>query len=293
MNIDTTKCLIVVLTSTFIVGCSSVEKSADYLGIPTQGPEAMNPFEGQALPAEIAHEISELTSAGVILVQERPEPEIIVEPEKRKVQKVPQQVVAKNIEPIEKPAEVLPPKIVSKKIVKPKEVEVKPFLLSKGPLAKGSKKKRKGLLGFRGKVNRSLKGETIYYKVRLGDTLMKIAFEKYGNYLRWREIYKANRNKMKHYTKMRIGTVLTINNVEYVYIRKLGRPYLIRKNDTLKSIAKSVYGTPSRWRDVWKNNPQLIMNPKKIYAGFTLYYLPDEATLRAADKFTGKQTPYR
>ena len=101
---------------------------------------------------------------------------------------------------------------------------------------------------------------------------MKIAFEKYGNYLRWREIYKLNRHKMDHYTKMAVGTVLTIQNVKYVYIQKNGRPYLIRNGDTLKSIAKNLLGTTEKWREIWKNNPQLIINPKKIFAGFTLYY---------------------
>ncbi|MCB0422258.1 MAG: LysM peptidoglycan-binding domain-containing protein, partial [Bdellovibrionales bacterium] len=67
-------------------------------------------------------------------------------------------------------------------------------------------------------------------------------------------------------------TVLTIKNVRYVFIRKKGRPYLIRKGDTLKSIAAKVYGNSKNWKKIWKNNPQLIKNPKKLYAGFTLYY---------------------
>jgi len=117
-------------------------------------------------------------------------------------------------------------------------------------------------------------GKTVSYIVKLGDTLMKIAFEKYGNYLRWKDIYSVNRNKMKSPRKMQIGTELTIENVKYVYIKKDGNPYLIRKEDTLKSISKKLYGTSDRWRDIWRNNPQLIKNPKKIYAGFTLYYNP-------------------
>ncbi len=117
-------------------------------------------------------------------------------------------------------------------------------------------------------------GETVSYIVKLGDTLMKIAFEKYANYLRWKEIYHVNKNKMESPRKMQVGTELTIENVKYVYIKKEGKPYLIRKEDTLRSISKKLYGTPDRWKEIWKNNPQLVKNPKKIYAGFTLYYNP-------------------
>ncbi len=156
----------------------------------------------------------------------------------------------------------------------------------RGPLVQANNRKKNGPLNFKGKKSRShsstlppLKGgKTINYIVKLGDTLMKIAFEKYGNYLRWKDIFKVNKKKIGHPRKMKVGTELTINNVKYVYIRKEGKPYLIRKNDTLKSISKKLYGTADRWKDIWKNNPQLIRNPKKIYYGFTLYYEDKKAS---------------
>lgn len=146
-----------------------------------------------------------------------------------------------------------------------------------GPLALSLKKKKNGPLNFRSKISGSgleplTGGKTVSYVVRLGDTLMKIAFEKYANYLRWKDIYKVNKNKMSSPERMQVGTELTIKNVKYVYIKRDGKPYLIRKMDTLKSISQKLYGTPDRWEEIWKNNPQLVRNPKKIYAGFTLYY---------------------
>ncbi len=146
-----------------------------------------------------------------------------------------------------------------------------------GPLALTLKKKKNGPLNFRDKISGSgleplTGGKTVSYVVRLGDTLMKIAFEKYANYLRWKDIYKINKNKMSTPERMQVGTELTIKNVKYVYIKRDGKPYLIRKMDTLKSISQKLYGTPNRWEEIWKNNPQLVRNPKKIYAGFTLYY---------------------
>lgn len=158
------------------------------------------------------------------------------------------------------------------------------FVLSrgKGPLMRGRRGLASGPLNlkrpdgsyYQANTTKLKGGKTISYMVKLGDTLMKIAFEKYGNYLRWKDIYSINKNKMKSTRKMQVGTELTIENVKYVYIKKDGNPYLIRKEDTLKSISKKLYGTSDRWKDIWRNNPQLIKNPKKIYAGFTLYYNP-------------------
>ncbi len=117
-------------------------------------------------------------------------------------------------------------------------------------------------------------GKVVKYKVRRGDTLMKIAFEKYANVYRWREIYNQNKKLIKSYNHVPPGTVLTIAGVEYVVIEKNGEPYLIRKADTLIKISKTIYGTPTEWKNLWNNNRQLIHNPNKIYAGFTLYHQP-------------------
>ncbi len=114
--------------------------------------------------------------------------------------------------------------------------------------------------------------KTERYEVKQGDTLMKIAFEKYANIYRWREIYQTNKGKIKDFNRLESGTVLLIEGVEYVYIEKNGEAYFIIKDDSLVKISKKLYGTTSNWKVLWKNNPQLITDPNKIYAGFTLYY---------------------
>jgi nucleoid-associated protein YgaU len=116
---------------------------------------------------------------------------------------------------------------------------------------------------------KSAKGK---YIVKPGDTLMKISFEKYGDIYQWRNILNDNRDKIINKSVLFPGTELTINDVDYVVIEKNGSPYLIKKNDTLVKISKSVYGTGLEWKHIWQNNPQLIKDPNKIYAGFTLYY---------------------
>ena len=115
------------------------------------------------------------------------------------------------------------------------------------------------------------------YTVKPDDTLMKISFEKFGNVYRWREIYNENKDRIPDYNQLVEGTILKIKGVEYVVIERNGLPYLIRRNDTLVKISRGVYGTPKRWKHLWENNRQLIRDPNKIYAGFTLYYQPDGA----------------
>ncbi len=139
-------------------------------------------------------------------------------------------------------------------------------------------------------VNRGT-GSTEQYRVRHGDTLMKIAFEKFGNVYRWREIHDTNRAKLGDSTRLTPGDILIIAGIEYVVIQRNGVPYLIRRNDTLGKISKSVYGVTEHWRAIWKNNPQLIHNPNKIYAGFTLYYQKNLRALPAARRVSSEPLP--
>lgn len=115
--------------------------------------------------------------------------------------------------------------------------------------------------------------KTEAYKVRPGDTLMKISFEHYGDIYKWRQILQDNKDLISNYRSLVPGTVLKVRGEEFVVIEKNGRPYLIRKNETLLKISKNIYGSSQYWKSLWENNRQMIKDPNKIYAGFTLYYL--------------------
>ena len=236
------------------VGCSLLGPLAPDEGpygfdAPTVPPESANP-----LPIEIAKDIEAITEDGVIYYQNPPIP---VE---GAVQPPPPQNLNTQIDP-EAGLEVPEDPVLGD---------------SQGPLSRKVSNVSQGPLGAAKKLRITRRvykgGKTVTYVVQKGDTLMEIAFDKHGDYLRWRQIYNDNRKKMTHWRKMKVGTVLDIHNVKYVYIRKEGKPYLIRKGDTLKTIAQKLYGSPLQWKKLWKNNPQLIRNPKRIYAGFTLYY---------------------
>lgn len=257
-----TAILYISFVTSFLGGCAMLSNGSNMQEKGFYG--RMTPAKNSApLPVEIAKDIEFLSEEGTLYITE-------------------DEIVARIEEAVRSNKAVAPRRIASRGFKKRKK---EPAFLSKnrrGPLlgSRGGRKRfsskgSKGPLAIgESKLPKLEGGKTVSYIVRLGDTLMKIAFEKYANYLRWKDIYHVNKDKMKSPRKMKVGTELTIQNVKYVYIKRDGKPYLIRKEDTLKSISQKLYGTPDRWKDIWKNNPQLIKNPKKIYAGFTLHYQP-------------------
>src|SRR6185437_9177920 len=111
------------------------------------------------------------------------------------------------------------------------------------------------------------------YTVKAGDTLMKIAFENYGDLYKWKDIYDANKDSIKNPNNIPPGTVLKIEKPDSpVVVERNGDQYLIKGGDTLGTISNDVYGTPSKWKKLWNNNKQLNKDPNKIYAGFYLYH---------------------
>lgn len=119
-------------------------------------------------------------------------------------------------------------------------------------------------------------GEKIQYRVQPGDTLMKIAFEHYGDLYQWKKIFEDNQAKISNPNALVVGSVLEFEKPAYdVSIERNGEKYLIRLGDTLGKISGEVYGTVRKWRLLWENNRTLIKDPNKIFAGFYLYYVKE------------------
>ena len=130
-------------------------------------------------------------------------------------------------------------------------------------------------------ANNSNSGQFTQYSVQSGDTLMKIAFETYGDVYQWRKIYEDNRERIKDPNRIPSGTQLKLDQPSSaVTISRNGDKYQIRPGDTLGAIADNIYGKREKWKQIWENNKQLIKNPNRIFAGFYLYYTmtPEERT---------------
>ncbi len=118
-------------------------------------------------------------------------------------------------------------------------------------------------------------GPATQYRVKKGDTLMRIAFEQYGDLYRWKDIYDSNRSVIKDPSNVPPGTILSLSSSSGGAVEKSGEKYKIKNGDTLGSISDDVYGTPLKWKKLYDYNRDLIKNPNRIYAGFYLYYQPD------------------
>lgn len=113
------------------------------------------------------------------------------------------------------------------------------------------------------------------YKVKRGDTLLYISFKIYGDYRKWRNILNVNPglNPKGLAAGMVIKYQMPAKDFQW---RPQGMGHLIMKGETLGKISMLHYGTSKRWKDIHINNKHMIVDPDLIFAGFTLYYIPNQ-----------------
>jgi nucleoid-associated protein YgaU len=117
-------------------------------------------------------------------------------------------------------------------------------------------------------------GETSEYTVKQGDTLMLVAFNLYGDYRKWRHLKALNGLTSD---KVSQGTVLKYYRpVQEFSWNPEGTPHMIKMGESLGTISNDKYGTPSKWKKIFANNRPMIHDPNLIFAGFTLYYIPEQ-----------------
>jgi nucleoid-associated protein YgaU len=119
-------------------------------------------------------------------------------------------------------------------------------------------------------------GGSELYEVRGGDTLMKIAFMVYGDVYQWRKILDANSDRITDPARLVKGTQLKVDNAANDSYYNGFEKYLIKSGDTLGLISGDIYGSKSKWKDLWKMNDGLVKDPNRIYAGFFLRYTQPE-----------------
>ncbi len=120
----------------------------------------------------------------------------------------------------------------------------------------------------------STTGQMGSYTVESGDTYMLIAFKIYGDYRKWKSV--ADMNPGKSSSQLRSGENIQYDMPSQPFVwNPQGNPHLIRNGETLGTISNDKYGTAARWKDIYNNNRPMILDQNKIFAGFTLYWMPD------------------
>ena len=113
------------------------------------------------------------------------------------------------------------------------------------------------------------------YQAPKNETLMLVAFKIYGNYHWWHALYKLNKKSLRRKTYLTKGQKILFKKPKKKFEWEVyGKPYLIKRNDTLVRISFKEYETGKYWRHIWYNNRPVIQNPNIVFRGFTIY-LPE------------------
>ncbi len=110
------------------------------------------------------------------------------------------------------------------------------------------------------------------YTVEKGDTLMLVSFKLFGDYRKWRDLQAMNGDLVAG--GLKAGSVLKYNSTGFTW-NPQGLPYLIKSGDSLSGISQDKYGTWKRWKEIYENNQPMIRDANLIFAGFTIYYVPE------------------
>jgi nucleoid-associated protein YgaU len=126
--------------------------------------------------------------------------------------------------------------------------------------------------GVSSKPANDMQNELKTYKVEKSETLMMVSFKLYGDYRRWKRLAVLNKKLVKG-NVISEGAELNYYPLATPFVwEPKGSPYLIKLNDNLGMISKSIYKDQKYWKVLWDNNKPMIKDPNLIFAGFTLYY---------------------
>jgi nucleoid-associated protein YgaU len=125
------------------------------------------------------------------------------------------------------------------------------------------------------------------YVVEAGDTLARISKKIYGTVDRWQEL--ANNNNISDPTKIFPGDELSfelVGNQAVNFASVLGKlqtkTVIVKKGDTMQSLAQQVFGPKASWRQLYAYNKSTVSNPNKIHVGQSLSYVPADQRKKLA-----------
>lgn len=107
-----------------------------------------------------------------------------------------------------------------------------------------------------------------FHVVRRGETLWGIAQQELGNAARWPEIFAVNRDVISNPNVIFPGQVVSLPRAPIqpppVFF------HVVRRGDTLSSIAQQELGDAGRWPEIFSRNRNIIRNPHRIFPGQVL-----------------------
>ncbi len=119
-------------------------------------------------------------------------------------------------------------------------------------------------------------GSKMPYIVQAGETLGMIAAKIYGVQSKWRDISKLTGlvNPNRIYPGDLVYYQLTDEAVAFAssYENATRGEITVNAGDTLASVARQIYGTNAKWKELWRHNDQ-INNPDVLTAGQVVYYV--------------------
>lgn len=113
------------------------------------------------------------------------------------------------------------------------------------------------------------------YVVKPGDSLWKIAVERYGDGYQWTKI--AQENNLSNPGKLYRGQKLKLPEIKIeeksVVTIDTGQDYKVETGDSLWKIAVKAYGDGYRWVDIYQENKVTIgKNPGLLRVGMVLKF---------------------
>jgi nucleoid-associated protein YgaU len=100
------------------------------------------------------------------------------------------------------------------------------------------------------------------YTVKRGDTLRRIARQELGDADRWTEIFVLNRAIIRHPDRILVGQILTLPDEP---MTPRPRIYVVRRGDTLSSIARAQLRNANRWPEIFALNRDILSDPDRIF----------------------------
>ena len=114
-------------------------------------------------------------------------------------------------------------------------------------------------------------------EVEPGDSLTHLAQQHLGSSARWRELFDANRDKLKQPNAVQAGMKLRLPSAnkpnasaataQPSIIKSKTGTYVVKPSDSLSSIAQKTLGNPNRWEEVFEVNRKRLRDPDDIQVG--------------------------